>query len=57
VDEIYDAWGLINYQFKMGDVTTRTYAGYRYYHFEWKDEPLGLRLTMKGPLIGIGWEF
>jgi len=57
VDEIYDAYGGINYDFKMGDVPTSAYFGYRYLHLEWKDSPEELRLTIKGPFVGIGWEF
>lgn len=57
VDEIYDFIGTLNYRFKMGEVPARTFLGYRYLRIEWKDDPEELRLTVKGPLIGIGWEF
>jgi len=57
VDEIYDFYGGVNYEFKMGDVPTSTYLGYRYVYIDWKDSPEELRLTIKGPFVGIGWEF
>lgn len=57
VDEIYDFIGGVNYQFKMGDVPAHTFFGYRYLYIDWEDEPEALRLTVKGPLIGVGWGF
>jgi hypothetical protein len=57
VEEIYDFIGLVNYQFKMGDVPAHTFFGYRYLYIDWEDDPEQLLLTIKGPLIGIGWEF
>lgn len=57
VDEIYDFIGGVNYSFKMGDVPTDAYFGYRYFYVDWEDDQEELRLTVKGPFIGIGWEF
>jgi hypothetical protein len=57
VDEIYDFYGGINHSFKMGDVPTDAFFGYRYLYLDWKDSPEELRLTIKGPFVGIGWEF
>jgi hypothetical protein len=58
VDEIYDFIFDVGYRFKMWDVSSKAYVGYRYLHFEWEDsQDVGLVLTCKGPFVGIGWEF
>lgn len=57
VNKIYDATAIAMYNFKMGDVATHSFFGYRYLDFDWRDDPVQLLLTVKGPLIGIGWKF
>lgn len=57
VDEIYDIIANIGYRFKMWEVSSRVFAGYRYLHFEHEDGETSIELTTKGPFIGIGWEF
>jgi hypothetical protein len=57
VDLIYDFIGGINYHFKMYEVPTAAFVGYRYLYIDWEDDPEELRLTVKGPFVGIGWEF
>jgi len=58
VDEIYDFIGNVGYRFKMGDVSSKVIAGYRYLYFNRPDNRgVELELTCKGPFIGIGWEF
>ena len=43
--------------FKWGKVASKAYAGYRYTHLEYKDNPLDVKVTVKGPLVGIGFDF
>lgn len=57
VDETYDFVGAVAYSFKMGDVSSKVFAGYRYLYIDWEDKGEVLHLTAKGPFLGIGWEF
>ena len=60
VDDVNETWqgiGLLGYNFKMGDVSTEAFAGYRYLHIDYGDEPLEIDVDIKGPLVGIGWNF
>ena len=57
VNETWQGIALLGYQFKMGDVASVAFAGYRYLHIEYEDGPLELEVDVKGPLVGIGWEF
>lgn len=57
VEEIYDFIGNVGYRFTMWDVPSKVFAGYRYLHIDWEDQPEELKLTAKGPFFGIGWEF
>ncbi|MEJ2197151.1 MAG: hypothetical protein P8X54_01090 [Desulfuromonadales bacterium] len=58
VDEVYDFVGNVAYRFKMGDVSAKVLAGYRYLHFNRPDNRgIEIDLTCKGPFLGIGWEF
>jgi hypothetical protein len=58
VDEVYDFIGNVGYRFKMGDVSSKVIAGYRYLHFNRPDNRgIEIDLTCKGPFLGIGWEF
>jgi hypothetical protein len=57
VDEIYDFIGNVGYRFTMYDISSKVFAGYRYLHFDWEDQPAEVVLTCKGPFFGIGWEF
>ena len=41
----------------MGDVSSQAFAGYRYLHIDYEDEPLEIDVDVKGPLLGIGWNF
>jgi len=57
VDKIYDFIGNVVYRFKMGGVSSKVFAGYRYLHIDYEDKPVELKVDVKGPLFGIGWEF
>ena len=35
----------------------RVFAGYRYLHIDYEAPPVALKVDVKGPFIGIGWEF
>ena len=57
VDEIYDFVGNAAYRFKMGSVPSKFLVGYRYLHIDYEDDPVKLEVDVKGPFLGIGWEF
>ena len=57
VNKTYQGIGLLGYHFKMGDISSQVFAGYRYLHLEYEDGPLAIDVDVKGPLVGIGWEF
>ena len=41
----------------MGGVSSKVSAGYRYLHIDYEDQPVELKVDVKGPFIGVGWEF
>jgi hypothetical protein len=57
VNKTYQGIGLLGYHFKMGDVSSQAFAGYRYTHVDYEDGALELKVDVKGPLVGIAWEF
>jgi hypothetical protein len=52
VNETWQGIGLLGYNFKMGDVSTAAFAGYRYLHLDYEDKPLEIDVDIKGPLVG-----
>ena len=57
VKEIWDFVGVAGYNFTMWGVSSKAFAGYRYLSIDWEVEPKEVRVDVKGPLLGIGWEF
>jgi hypothetical protein len=57
VNKTYDFIGDIGYRFKMWNVSSKVYAGYRYLNIEYEKKPVKLEVDVKGPFFGIGWEF
>jgi len=57
VSKIYDVLGNAVYRFKMGGVSSKFLIGYRYLHIDYEDQPVKLKVDVKGPFLGIGWEF
>ena len=53
----YEFIGLVGYRFKMWDVSSKVFAGYRYLHIDYHKRGVDLQVNVKGPLLGIGWEF
>jgi hypothetical protein len=49
--------GDVSYNFKMFDVSSKLFAGYRYLHLDYKKSEIELHIDVKGPFFGIGWEF
>ena len=45
------------YRFKMGNVSSTVFAGYRYLHIDYEKQPITLKVDVFGPFFGIGWEF
>ena len=56
VHKTYEFVGTIGYRFKMWNVSSKVYAGYRYLHVTYEKE-VEIQVDVKGPLVGIGWEF
>jgi hypothetical protein len=57
VNKTYQAFGLLGYHFKMSDVSSQVFAGYRYLHLDLEKGPIQVEVDVKGPLVGIGWDF
>jgi hypothetical protein len=53
----YEFVGTVGYRFKMWDVSSKVFAGYRYLHVDYEKRDVELQVDIKGPLFGIGWEF
>ena len=54
----YQGVGLLSYHFKMMNVSSEVFAGYRYLKVHYQDNnDLDINVSIKGPLFGIGWEF
>lgn len=57
VKKTYEFVGTVAYRFKMWDVSSKVFAGYRYLHLDYKKKGVELELDVEGPLFGIGWVF
>ncbi len=49
--------GAIMYKFKTWDVSSKVFAGYRYIYIDYDKNKLGINVSVKGPLVGVGLEF
>jgi hypothetical protein len=56
VKETYQGIAALGYRFTMWNKPATLFAGYRYLHLRY-EKTVELDLDLKGPLIGIGWEF
>ena len=57
VDRTYQGIGLLGYHFKMMDLSSQVFAGYRYLKIHYDENPLDIEVAIKGPLFGIGIDF
>jgi hypothetical protein len=57
VKKTYEGIGTVGYRFKMWDVSSKVFAGYRYVHVDYEKRDAEIQVSIKGPLFGIGWEF
>ena len=57
VNRTWQGIGLLGYHFKMGDVPSQVFVGYRYLHVDLENDPIELEVDVKGPLVGFGFEF
>ena len=57
VEKTYQFIGLLGYHFKMKDISTQVFVGYRYLKIHYDDNLLDINVAVQGPLVGIGWEF
>ncbi len=48
---------MAGYHFKMWGQPAHVFAGYRYLHLDFDDGSIGLKLDVKGPLVGFGVDF
>lgn len=49
--------GTGGYRFKMWDVSSKVFAGYRYLHLDLRKSDIEVHVDAKGPFVGLGWEF
>ena len=57
VKKTYEFVGTVGYRFKMWDVSSKVFAGYRYLRVDYEKRNVELQVDIQGPLFGIGWEF
>lgn len=60
VGEVNNTWqaiGLVGFKFKMGKFPSRVFAGTRYLYINADNGSANIKLTVKGPLVGLGMEF
>jgi opacity protein-like surface antigen len=57
VQSTYQAVGTVAYRFKTWDVSSKVFAGYRYMYIDYDKKNEALKVSIKGPLIGVGVEF
>ena len=60
MDHVNKTWqgiGLLGYHFKIKDTDSHVFAGYRYLSVHYEDDPLDIKVVLKGPLIGFGVDF
>ena len=57
MEYVHDFIGNVSYRFNMWNVSSKVFAGYRYLHFERKEQKKEIDLKAYGPFFGIGWEF
>jgi hypothetical protein len=57
VKSTYEAIGTVAFRFKTWDVSSKVFAGYRYLYIDYDKKDTALKVSIKGPLIGVGVEF
>jgi hypothetical protein len=60
VDDVrstYQLYGGVAYHFKMWNVSSKAFAAYRYIWIHYDDDEIAIRVRIRGPLVGIGFEF
>jgi hypothetical protein len=57
VNRTWQGVGLLGYHFKMRDVSSQVFVGYRYLHVDIEKDPIEIEVDVKGPLVGFGVEF
>jgi len=57
VNNTWQGLGLLGYHFKIKNIPSQVFVGYRYLHLDYEDDPLELEIDVKGPLVGFGFEF
>ena len=57
VESTYDVFGVVAYNFDLWDQHAMVFARYRYLDLHYDDGSVDLKLTVKGPLVGFGFEF
>ena len=56
-ETVWDAILNVGYQFKMRSVDSRAYFGYRYLYIDYVHGKTEIEVDVRGPYIGIGWQF
>lgn len=60
VDDVGESWefvGTLAYHFKIRNVSSHVFGGYRYVHVDYEKSGLDIHVDIKGPLFGFGVDF
>jgi hypothetical protein len=58
VDKTWEVDSSLAYRFKMWDVSSKVFVGFRWIHLDYQKKEIDIDpLDVYGPLLGIGWEF
>ncbi len=57
VDQTIQVFGSIGYRFKIREIATRAFLGFRWVNIEYSKEDVDLKVDIYGPYLGMGIEF
>ena len=57
VDQTFQVFGSIGYRFKIKEIATRAFLGFRWVNIEYSKEDVDLKVDIYGPYLGMGIEF
>jgi len=57
VEQTWQTVGRLGYRFKIMDVSTSAFIGFRYVHVHYSDNALDIKVDIYGPFLGLGIEF
>jgi hypothetical protein len=57
VQSTYQLSGKIAYNFKIWKISSNVHAGYRYLWVHYDEDDIAIKVRLRGPVVGIGFEF